>query len=210
MLDFFKKLENILSEELPSGLDNHMSPSFRSKPKKEWINAQNPRIASVMILLYPKDQQIHIAFTKRHDYQGVHGNQISLPGGKREDADTDLLATALRETREEIGVQPDKIIGNLSEIYIPPSNFIVQPYVGYSLTQPQFIIEKHEVASLLEIPLLSFIDPINQQTVEINVRGREMSVPAYIWKDEIIWGATAMILAEFIAYVKNVYKPFNN
>lgn len=202
MKSFVEQLARELSKPLSENAQWEMAPEFRQKPKKEWIEAQNPRLASVLLLMYPKEEQLHISFTKRHEYEGVHSKQISLPGGKHESFDNDLLSTALRETEEEIGAKPDQIVGQLSEIYIPPSNFLVQPYVGFCNQVPSFQLEEREVAELLEIPLLDLQHPHTATSVNLHVRGRDITVPAYVWNEEIIWGATAMILAEFLAYTK--------
>ncbi len=202
MLDFIEQLEASLGQPLGMKAQYHMAPSYRSRPKREWIHAQNPRPAAVMLFLYPKNEQLHMVFTKRHDYQGVHANQISFPGGKPEDIDSNLLETAIRETKEEIGIEPERLLGQLSDLYIPPSNFLVQPFVGVSLQEPSFVIQETEVAELLEIPLDHLLEKNVRQQVELNVRGKDIKVPAYVWNEQIIWGATAMILSEFIALAR--------
>ena len=138
---------------------------------------------------------------QRNTYPGVHSNQISFPGGKQELADKNLTHTALRESYEELGIETSAVhvIGDLTEVYIPPSNFLVQPIIGYSLKRPDFIPHEREVTEVIEVPLSHFQNSNNLQIVTIDVRGQDFTVPAFVISNKIIWGATAMILSEFLA-----------
>lgn len=195
-----------LSIELQKGLPGEevqyrMAPSYRPRMSKEEILSQQPRLGGVMLLLYEKPEGLHIVLTQRKDYNGVHGGQMSFPGGKKDAGDIDLIETALRETKEEVGIEKEKIkvIGRLSELYIPPSNFLVYPVVGFAQSLTGFIPQKEEVEKVVEIPLSFFLDKanINLHTEIKLFNGAVVEVPAYVYDTHIIWGATAIILSEF-------------
>lgn len=199
-LAFREHLAQALRRDLP-GIEAQfrLVPPGRPKPNLEEIKqSKNPRKAGVLALLYPIEDKPHLVLMKRHEYPGVHSGQISFPGGQWEPHDADLFATALRETQEEIGVAHGyvKVIGGLSEIYIPPSNFLVQPVVGIANTRPEFVPEEKEVQRILEIPFREFLNPANLRVTNVKARGFTMRVPAYAVENEIIWGATAMMIAE--------------
>jgi hypothetical protein len=143
----------------------------------------------------------------RPRYPGVHSGQISLPGGKVEPTDQDLAETALRESKEEIGVNPENIrlLGNLTNLYIPPSNFMVTPFVGYQSVRPVFKPDPSEVAEIIEVSLDSFLDNsiIRQKRMKLAL-GLTMKVPAYCIGSHVIWGATAMILSEFRVIIEEI------
>jgi len=197
---FRTHLFDALKGELP-GVEAQFKlvPPGRAKPDFELIKKEkNPRRAGVLALFFPVKEEPHLVLMKRNEYPGVHSGQISLPGGQWEPHDPDLVATALRETHEEIGVSQDliEVIGVLSEVYIPPSNFLVQPVIGLASRRPNFVPEQSEVQHLLEIPFRAFLDTNNLKTTEVNARGNRYVVPAYTIDNEIIWGATAMMIAE--------------
>lgn len=167
---------------------------------------RNARRSAVMMLLYPKENQTYMVLIERAHYKGMHASQIALPGGKWELEDANLQITALRETEEEIGVQADKIevIKSFSEIYIPPSNFLVAPYLGIVYQKPLFIPDEKEVAQIIEFPLQALLDENLVQQVEkqTSYMGKTL-VPAYVYKEHKVWGATAMMLSE----LKEIMKP---
>lgn len=184
-----------------------MEPISRRLELRKQKNSPKARQSAVLILLYPKDKKICIAMIKRPIYEGVHSGQIAFPGGKKEEDDIDLIQTALRETEEEIGVTQNSItvIGQLTQLYIPPSNFIVQPVVAYTNTAPKFILEETEVDDMLEIDIEDFINP--KSIMHKNVLSRNnirLSVICYFIQNKIIWGASAMILSEFIEVLKKI------
>jgi 8-oxo-dGTP pyrophosphatase MutT (NUDIX family) len=185
-----------------------MAPSYRPRLNRDEIHKLNPRLSGVMLLLYEKLGELYMVFTQRKDYNGVHGGQMSFPGGKKDNEDIDLTATALREAKEEVGIDKDKIkvIGKLSELYIPPSNFLVYPTVGYAGDIEKFIPQNDEVEKIVEIPLSFFLDKgsINFSTEIKLFNGTVVHVPAYIYGQHIIWGATAIILSEFTFIVERV------
>lgn len=183
-----------------------MAPTYRPRLTREQITALNPRISGVMVLLYEKHGELHLVFTKRKSYEGVHSGQMSFPGGKKDEGDTDLIQTALRETDEEIGIPPTQIqlLGNLSELYIPPSNFLVYPSVGFTPIIHSFRPQESEVEEVVEIPLSFFMDKnnVSQQTEIKLFNGSIVRVPAYVFNGHIIWGATAIMLSEFTYIVE--------
>jgi 8-oxo-dGTP pyrophosphatase MutT (NUDIX family) len=164
-------------------------------------HTENCTEAGVMLLLYPEGLNTHIVFIKRNEYAGPHSAQISFPGGMKEDADADLRATALRETEEEIGVQADsiEILGQLTPILIPVSNFCVHPFVGWLDHTPEFTPEKSEVQYLICPSISHLLDKSNHKKGPFNRRGEEMITPYIDIDGEMLWGATAMMLSEFMA-----------
>jgi 8-oxo-dGTP pyrophosphatase MutT (NUDIX family) len=154
-----------------------------------------------MMLIFPYRNELCTAFTLRHAYKGVHSNQISFPGGKKDDGDESHLYTAIRETKEEIGidVSPQQIIGNLSELYIPPSHFLVQPFVAWLEETPSFSPEAREVKEILIEPLSAFFknDILHETEVFIPAYNRSLKVPAFSVQGNTLWGATAMMMQEF-------------
>jgi 8-oxo-dGTP pyrophosphatase MutT (NUDIX family) len=157
--------------------------------------------SSVLILIYPgrENSQPTFVVTLRPTYEGVHSNQISLPGGRYESKDNTLKQTALRETNEEVGVDISMvtIIGKLTELFIPPSNYLVQPFVGFTPLAPDFSPQPEEVAKIIEIPLTKLLDDQNVGMKEITVGRNHFSTPTFVIDGTTIWGATAMILNEF-------------
>ncbi|HID87398.1 MAG TPA: CoA pyrophosphatase [Anaerolineae bacterium] len=159
-----------------------------------------PRQAGVLLLLYPIRGVLHLVLTVRTSDLNHHRGQISLPGGGWEEGDASLQETALREAREEIGIATDELelLGPLTPIYVPPSNNVVHPFVAYAPQRPAFRPDPEEVAELLEVPLHMFLDPATRREEERTWRGAPLHVPFYAVGEHKIWGATAIILAEFL------------
>jgi len=155
--------------------------------------------AGVMLLLYPKAGGAHLAFIRRPATVLHHKNQISFPGGGIE-AGEDFVEAALRETWEEIGVPEDRIrvLGGLTPLYIPPSNYCIYPVVGTASGAPVFRPRPEEVEEILEIPLAHLRDPGHVARETRTIRGEATEVPFYRFGSHKIWGATAMVLAEFL------------
>lgn len=170
-----------------------MAPANRPlQPQPE----SNPRLAATMLLLYPIDE-LHFVLTRRPDYDGTHGGQISFPGGRRE-ADEDFAETALRETCEELGIC-DSIepVGRLTELYIPPSDFLVYPYVGYIAYRPEWHPDPYEVAEVIETPLRILLDDGIKQRDTREYKGMSFEYSIYQINGHRVWGATAVMLSEF-------------
>lgn len=162
---------------------------------------ENCMEAGVMLLLYPENEKMHIVFIKRNEYAGPHSAQISFPGGMKEDTDRDLEATALRETEEETGVPAGaiQVLGKLSPLLIPVSNFCVHPYVGWLDHTPEFNPDRSEVQYLICPPISQLLDTDNHKSGPFNRKGEEIITPYIDIDGEMLWGATAMMFSEFMA-----------
>ncbi len=158
-----------------------------------------PRVAAVLVLLYPlEDGTLAFPLMKRNEYPGVHSGQISLPGGSAEAGETPEQ-TALRETCEEFGVCDGvELLGLLTPLYVPPSDFEIHPVVGWSVARPVFQPDPREVAALLEIPLVHLLDDARKLTGNWELgSGIETPIRYYDLGESVVWGATAIILSEF-------------
>jgi 8-oxo-dGTP pyrophosphatase MutT (NUDIX family) len=210
-LDFVKYIPKIEKEKLLAA-DAHakMAPLERISFLKEMdYTDKNPRKAAVLMLFYPKNKETHLALIVRNTYPGVHSSQIGFPGGKVELEDKDLSETALRETHEEVGVSPDKIqvIKPFSTIYIPPSNFLVSPFMGISHHELEFVPDLDEVKRVLEFPLSLFLDEKTITKVKMTTSyATDIEVPAFMVDKYIVWGATAMMMSELKEALVNVLK----
>ena len=205
MKEFAEKLKIEISKGLP-GTDvqwamassDRMIKGFPRFPKED------SKSAAVMILLYPKDDLIHTAFIQRPSYDGVHGGQISFPGGKKEVSDPDLIHTAIRESSEEIGVNSSKInvINTLTPLYIPVSNIIVTPVVGWMEKQPVFKRQEEEVVFIIEADIRTLINPSILKIKPFEIRGEMIDIKYFDYRGNVIWGATAMILHELFVIIR--------
>lgn len=172
-----------------------MAPTFRGQ-----ISSRvNPVQAAVLALFYPSDDQIKLVFIRRNEYDGPHSAQISFAGGAREAADTSLKETALREAREELGIDREiEVLGSLSPLHIPVSNFMVYPFVGWMKETPEFHPDPTEVQYVVEASLDTLLDPSNRNSETLFHHGMNIEAPYYKIGKEKIWGATAMILSELL------------
>ncbi len=203
--EFTKKLKTSLTS-LP-GLEAQlrMAPLSRLQElKMQAVNADT-RQSAVLILFYPHKGKIMCVLMKRPTDNSVHSGQVSFPGGKFEETDIDLRSTALREANEEMGIVGDdvEIIGKLSPLFIPPSNFDVHPFVGITRKRPGFIINKNEVEQLIEVDFDLLLNPgaFTHKNIE-HRNGKLVDVPCFYINDHVVWGATAMIISELIWIVK--------
>ncbi|MEZ5070509.1 MAG: CoA pyrophosphatase [Bacteroidales bacterium] len=172
-----------------------MAPAFRGTDN----GTCNPVQAAVMVLLYPGNESTGIVFIKRNTYPGHHSAQISFPGGAREKGDGNLQETALRETREELGLEEKiEVLGELTPLHIPVSNFLVHPFVGILHQRPRFRPDPTEVAYLVETTVEHLLDPETRREEHQVRNGASILTPYYRVGDEKIWGATAMMLSEFL------------
>ncbi len=193
------------------GNESHykMEPAVRKKWRESKNTlGQNPKKAAVMALFYPDANQLtKLLLILRKTYQGVHSNQIGFPGGKVEESDSDLLFTAKRETYEEVGVSQEEIevIKELTEVYIPPSNFLVKPFVGLYKKPKPFKIQEEEVEALVEVPLVDFLDKTNEIEQRMTTSyATDILVPAFKLNGYTVWGATAMMLNEIKMLLRRV------
>ena len=165
------------------------------------------RRASVLALLYPKDEVLTLLLIQRTSPAGDrHAGQIGFPGGSVEDGDRDAAHTALREANEEVGIDPDAVdvLGELSPLYIPVSEFLVNPFVGLVEQPPALQLQESEVARVLELPFRAFLDPASRIEKEIELTSGLVlrDVPHYRIGEELVWGATAMMIAELTALLE--------
>ncbi|HLT50602.1 MAG TPA: CoA pyrophosphatase [Arenibacter sp.] len=208
--DFSIRISKIEKLELPGSASHYkMMPLFRIEELSSLqIDKKNPKKAAVMALFYPDtDNGTNLLLILRNTYNGVHSNQIALPGGQMEKDDKDLINTALRETYEEVGAVPDQIqvIRSLTKVYIPPSNFEVTPYLGLYHKERPFMADPGEVAAMIEVSLRDLMDDRNIFHHILNTSYADnMGVPAFKLNDYTVWGATAMMLSEIKELFKQV------
>jgi len=185
-----------LKQDLPGEeAQLQMAPTFRG----EFPDLGEPVPAAVLILLYPVDEEIHMVLIKRNVYKGPHSGQVSFPGGAWEAEDLSLEHTAIRETREEIGIQAEmEILGALTPLHIPVSNFMVSPFVAWIGQHPVFHPDPTEVQYVIEVSLRQLMDPEAIDSEVLHHRGRPVDTPFYCVGQDKVWGATAMILSEFL------------
>ncbi len=155
--------------------------------------------AGVLVLLYESGGELRLLLTRRTDRVLHHRGQISFPGGEQHPGES-LEATALRETAEELGLDlgPVRVLGRLTPLYIPPSNYCIYPTVAFLPGTPAFRPQPDEVAELVEVPVSHLMDPANRRRETRTVGGRVAVVPFYEYRGHQVWGATAMVLAEFL------------
>jgi len=207
--EFLQYVPKIIEANLPA-FDAHlkMAPLDRVESLKNiGIESENPRLAAVMMLFYPKNDTAHLVLIVRNSYKGVHSAQIAFPGGKHELEDQNFAETALRETHEELGIHPDKIeiLKPFTELYIPPSNFMVYPFLGISKEELNFIPQLSEVANIIELPLSLFLDDALVVNTNLSTSYADnISIPAFKIEKHIVWGATAMMLSELKEVLKEV------
>ena len=193
---FKDDLRRALLEPLPGALGHEgMAPEFRGE-----ISSQGEPIpAAVMILLYPLKDDTAVVFIKRNTYNGPHSAQVSFPGGAWEPGDASLEETAIRETREELGISKEiKMLGSLTGLHIPVSNFMVSPFAGWMDERPHFQPDPTEVQYVIETSLSVLFNPANVLSDIWEQHARTIVAPYYRVGNEKIWGATAMMLCEFL------------
>jgi 8-oxo-dGTP pyrophosphatase MutT (NUDIX family) len=161
------------------------------------------RDGAVLVLLYPCGGALCLVLTRRCDHLAAHAGQISFPGGLREPEDASLAEAALRETREELGLEIGglELLGPLTPLEIPVSGYRIHPWVAYSPTRPAFRPDSAEVAELLEVSLAQLLDPLTVALERRTIRGQEVDVPFYAVGGHKVWGATAAVLAELLALI---------
>ena len=202
---FIKNIEQRLKAPLP-GLEAQFKMAHVVR-RTNYDIPDDARRAGVLALFYPKEQDWNLVFIERVSSNRMdrHSGQISFPGGKYEDGDGDLITTAIRETEEEIGVPTNdvKVLGELSQMYIPVSNFLVHPCVGFLEYTPIFVPEQAEVHDIIEVPFGRFLKPETAQVTKLKLSNNIVlnQVPYYDLYGKVLWGATAMIMSELIEAV---------
>lgn len=208
--EFEKRIVKVTKLELPGEeAQFEMAPIERlAELKKEAKKKKTAKQAAVMALFYPSEKnETYLILILRKTYKGVHSAQVGFPGGKLEPEDESLQDTALRETEEEVGVSREAIavLKKMTEIYIPPSKYFVQPYIGITRATPKFIPQEEEVEALIEVPLSQFLDDTVLGTETLSTSyATNIEVPAYFLNDTMVWGATAMMLSEIRSLLKQV------
>lgn len=206
---FIDKLSRRIQHPLP-GLPAQLEMAPPARGQGEIIVPDDARKSAVLVLLYPFGNEPHVVFMKRSDDGHVHSGQISFPGGKMEEEDEHEIHTALRETEEEIGVPNHQIhvLGRLSDMYIPPSNFLVHPVLGFAKSRPDFVPDPVEVARVIEVPLTKFEEEGIRAVRAIEQRTRwghyRSEAPSFLIGQDMIWGATSMILNELLTIAREL------
>lgn len=206
----FTEFENIahkaFSQPLPGSSAHHLlAPASRGSENLDQLDHSKINTAGVMALFFQQNNLPHLVLIERATSRGVHSGQIAFPGGRREIDDLDFKHTALRETEEEIGLPANdiEVLGGFSPLYIPPSNFLVHPFVGLYHQAPTFIPQPSEVAQVIPIDFNLLIHDSAIVEQAIKVRGFNMTVPTFLINGITIWGATAMMLSELRHMIKS-------
>ncbi|MEP2171835.1 MAG: CoA pyrophosphatase [Polaribacter sp.] len=203
----FKNKIELLKEAKLGGLDAQfkLAPKMRLNYDVDKIRAKNPRRAAVLALFYPNiNNETCFLLTQRASYKGTHSAQISFPGGKIDKKDKNLKNTALRETFEEVGIKDSsiEIIRELTDVYIPPSNFLATPFMGFRNEKPNFKLN-YEVENTIEVLLKDLLNDINISSINMNTSYmNNVEVPCFKLNSYVVWGATAMMLSEIKELLK--------
>lgn len=196
--NFVSKLSAELKKDLPGKVaQNKMAPVFKTKPEF-LFNINTAKKSAVLIIIFPQNSDFKIIFIKRKNDGSTHSGQVAFPGGKFEKEDISLINTSIRETFEEIGVRisNENIIGSLTPIYIPVSNFEVAPFVGFLHKEPEYKLSTNEVEKIITVKISDLLD-VNKKGEKLLERGNYLvNAPFFKTEDDIIWGATAMMLSE--------------
>jgi 8-oxo-dGTP pyrophosphatase MutT (NUDIX family) len=202
-LEYKDKIEWLrarLKQSLPGlAAQERMMGRVVSSPVKAPDNAKP---SAVLCLLFPVNGELNVLLMKRREDKTAHSGQVSFPGGSYDVTDADLKATALREAQEEVGILSSEvdIIGALTPLYIPVSNFNVYPFVGFSTGRPAYNLSHKEVSYIIEVPLSNLLHAERKTITDVVSPARPdliRNVKAYKLEDgTIIWGATAMIVSE--------------
>ncbi|MFN3918159.1 MAG: NUDIX hydrolase [Flavobacteriales bacterium] len=210
--DFLHRLYTALDKGLPGEQAQMlMAPYGRKSLKELSFDSMNPKIGATLLLFYPKDDTVKSILIKRPVYNGTHSAQVSFPGGKFDQTDDNLKQTALRETQEEVGCLSEsvQIITELTQVYIPPSNFLVSPFLGFCDSAPDFVANDREVDRIIEFDLSLILKKETVQKGRIKLSNNlVVETPYFSIENEVVWGATAVVLAEFkVLLEREGFKP---
>lgn len=197
---FIRSLRMSLRNGLPGeNAQRKMEPTSRKMLLEHSMPDDITHMSAVLVSIFPIDGKPYIVFIKRQTYNGIHSAQIAFPGGKKEKDDDNMLETALREAQEEVGIIPEKvmILGTLTPLFIPISNHLVLPVVGAMKERPTFYPNLQEVEYIIEMPLCELLQPDSRSVKTLNIGGLPATTPYFKAGEDMIWGATAMILSEF-------------
>ncbi len=206
--DFIPKLQQRLKQPLP-GINAHekLKPILPSGARFKAPNRETARYGGVLLLLYKKQDEWYFPLIQRPTYDGIHSGQVAFPGGRQENMDRDLFDTALRESYEEVGTSTEKVevIGALSEFFVAVSNHLILPVVGLYPDVPQFLPDPREVDHVIEAPLSQLLDHTVLKQKEIQASsGYRLISPYFEIENKVVWGATAMILSEFVDVLREL------
>ena len=196
-----ENIRKALLKNLP-GAESHMKMLPKNRQLRAAADERSKlKNSSVLLLLFPENDILKICLIKRPMHMKNHAGQIALPGGRIEKGET-AIETALRETQEEIGIETSniEILGSLSELYVEVSRFIIHPFVGWLPQKPNFEINPDEVEKIILFPLNQFLS--HPDEIELETIKGKLKVPCVQFENEIIWGATAMILSEFYDLIR--------
>jgi len=205
--NFIEKLKIRLNQPLPGATAQDQMRARRSSGESiSFTHHGLPKQGGVALLLYQHRGSWYFPLIKRKQYQGIHSGQISLPGGKMEPGDLSLAETALRESREELGLSLNhqQIVGNLSELYIIASHFNILPVVALMDSKPSIKPDLREVEYTITASVDQLLLQDIKQQKELLVRGYDISAPFFDVENQVVWGATAMIINEFLTLVKEI------
>lgn len=194
-----EKLTRNLQKKLPGDV-SHARMAANSKARLAAKPNDRTRKSAVLILFYPYKGDIFVPLILRPPYDGVHSGQMAFPGGRYELSDENLIRTALREAQEEIGLRLTdvNVLGIMTEIFIPPSNFFALPVVATIPYRPDFFPDPREVEDVIEVPLVELMDHSIVGSGQVVVRGVSIDAPHYLIQTHKVWGATAMMISELI------------
>ena len=181
-----------------------MAPRRADATERTDVEGRSCREAGVLALIHPLDGIPHVVVTVRRGNLADHAGQVAFPGGRRE-SDEPLLQTALREAHEEVALSPDDavVLGELTPLYIPPSNYCVYPFVAYTQVRSELVPHDFEVERIVDVPVADLLDPERTRTEVWTVRGAAVNVPFFDVAGLRIWGATAMMLSELVALLRD-------
>jgi 8-oxo-dGTP pyrophosphatase MutT (NUDIX family) len=207
--DAVRRLEPLpdVLPDVPEALIPVFRESGRPRPRPPWPDEEaSARPAAVLVLLFPDEAgEARLVLTERVDRGGHHSGEVSFPGGRAEPEDADIVATALREAAEEVGLDPDqagvRVLGQLPVHWIPVSNFSVTPIVAVAARRPALVPQPTEVAAILEPPVAAFLPDGELQWVEREIRGWDLRYAAYPVDGLAVWGMTAMVLGRLGAWL---------
>ncbi len=208
--DFIARIDLIAqSDSFGTQAHDVILPEFARQRIEAMKKDNNPKLSGVAAIVYREETDANILLIERQSYEGVHSAQIGFPGGKKEDIDNDLESTARREMQEEVGIPSDEptLIRKLSKVYIPPSRFLVQPYLFHLEALPKLILDSREVKLLVKFPIKQLLEDSTVQNGSIQMtEGLKIKTPYFFVEGHKVWGATAMMLNELKLILKSSLK----